>query len=134
MAATLHQHGHGHGGGGGGSSSHGHSHGMLSKLKKKVSRTKLGEKDAYGSATAMCEDGEFKQARERSYTAEDGCSHAHGDNAESSLRVEKENINVRAAFIHVIGDLLQSLGVMVAAIIIYFRVGLIPNTRLCFYA
>ncbi|KAL3314295.1 hypothetical protein Ciccas_007090 [Cichlidogyrus casuarinus] len=34
---------------------------------------------------------------------------------------QKENINVRAAYIHVIGDLLQSIGVMVAAIVIYFH-------------
>ena len=33
------------------------------------------------------------------------------------------NINVKAAFIHVIGDLLQSIGVLVAALIIYFKVG-----------
>nr|XP_050026507.1 proton-coupled zinc antiporter SLC30A2-like [Dermacentor andersoni] len=30
------------------------------------------------------------------------------------------NINVRAAFIHVLGDLIQSVGVLVAAIVIYF--------------
>ena len=35
---------------------------------------------------------------------------------------EKTNINVRAAFIHVIGDFLQSLGVLVAALIIYYKV------------
>ncbi|KAG7273654.1 hypothetical protein CRUP_028013, partial [Coryphaenoides rupestris] len=32
-----------------------------------------------------------------------------------------DNTSVRAAFIHVVGDLLQSVGVMVAAIVIYFR-------------
>lgn len=32
-----------------------------------------------------------------------------------------ENINVRAAFIHVLGDVLQSIGVFCAAIIIYFK-------------
>ncbi|XP_049529127.1 LOW QUALITY PROTEIN: zinc transporter 2-like [Dermacentor silvarum] len=30
------------------------------------------------------------------------------------------NINVRAAFIHVLGDLIQSVGVLIAAIVIYF--------------
>ncbi|XP_077485935.1 putative proton-coupled zinc antiporter SLC30A3 [Amblyomma americanum] len=30
------------------------------------------------------------------------------------------NINVRAAFIHVVGDLIQSVGVLIAAIVIYF--------------
>lgn len=34
----------------------------------------------------------------------------------------QSDINVRAAFIHVIGDLVQSIGVLLAAIIIYFKV------------
>ncbi|XP_006813932.1 proton-coupled zinc antiporter SLC30A2-like, partial [Saccoglossus kowalevskii] len=34
---------------------------------------------------------------------------------------EHQNVNVRAAFIHVLGDLLQSLGVLIAAFIIYFK-------------
>lgn len=33
----------------------------------------------------------------------------------------KKNINVRAAFIHVIGDFLQSLGVLIAALVIHFE-------------
>ncbi|CAH8561587.1 unnamed protein product [Schistosoma margrebowiei] len=33
----------------------------------------------------------------------------------------RPNITVRAAFIHVIGDLLQSIGVMIAAMVIYFQ-------------
>ena len=31
---------------------------------------------------------------------------------------EKENINIRAAIVHVIGDLLQSVGVIIAAIVV----------------
>lgn len=42
-------------------------------------------------------------------------SHSH-DHAKG-----KGNINVRAAFIHVIGDFIQSLGVLVAAFVIYFK-------------
>ena len=34
----------------------------------------------------------------------------------------RSNINVHAAFIHVVGDLLQSIGVLIAALIIYFKV------------
>ncbi|XP_033331403.2 proton-coupled zinc antiporter SLC30A2 isoform X2 [Megalopta genalis] len=34
---------------------------------------------------------------------------------------DKSNINVRAAFIHVLGDFIQSIGVFVAAVIIYFK-------------
>jgi Co/Zn/Cd efflux system component len=36
--------------------------------------------------------------------------------------MKQSNINVRAAFIHVIGDLLQSIGVLIAAFIIYYKV------------
>ncbi|KAG9347562.1 hypothetical protein JZ751_005130, partial [Albula glossodonta] len=44
-----------------------------------------------------------------------GHGHSHG------LLGGHGNTSVRAAFIHVVGDLLQSVGVLVAAIIIYFR-------------
>lgn len=43
-----------------------------------------------------------------------GGGHGHGHG-------HAENINVRAAFIHVIGDVLQSIGVFCAATIIYFK-------------
>ncbi|XP_046864956.1 zinc transporter 2-like isoform X2 [Xenia sp. Carnegie-2017] len=52
--------------------------------------------------------------------------HSHGKRKLSSTpsvkkHAEDENVNVQAAFVHVIGDLLQSLGVLVAAIIIKFK-------------
>ncbi|KAL6255335.1 hypothetical protein P5V15_013674 [Pogonomyrmex californicus] len=58
--------------------------------------------------------------------------HSHGEHDEShdvenalddDLKGEhaKRNINVRAAFIHVLGDFIQSIGVFVAALIIYFK-------------
>lgn len=33
----------------------------------------------------------------------------------------QENMNVRAAFIHVVSDFMQSLGVFIAALVIYFK-------------
>lgn len=47
--------------------------------------------------------------------------HGHSHDAVSQAKKKQENINVRAAFIHVLGDFFQSLGVFVAAIVIYFR-------------
>ena len=35
---------------------------------------------------------------------------------------EEENVNVRVAFIHVLGDFLQSIGVFIAALLIWFKV------------
>lgn len=56
-----------------------------------------------------------------------GHSHSHGHNEDHddvehhSKHHKKNNINVRAAFIHVIGDFLQSVGVLVAALVIFFK-------------
>jgi len=50
--------------------------------------------------------------------------HSHGNHHEDGHgghSTEKENINVKAAFIHVVGDFLQSLGVFTAALVIYFQ-------------
>ncbi|XP_044020712.1 zinc transporter 2-like isoform X2 [Aphidius gifuensis] len=48
-----------------------------------------------------------------------GHSHNHGSD-HSHGHEEKENINVRAAYIHVIGDFIQSVGVLIAAVVIYY--------------
>lgn len=44
----------------------------------------------------------------------------HGHSHDTSQ--QQENLSVRAAFIHVIGDFLQSLGILVAAYVVYFKV------------
>lgn len=51
-------------------------------------------------------------------------SHKSSRNAETPIideDVDKTNINVRAAFIHVLGDFIQSVGVFIAALVIYFK-------------
>ena len=59
-----------------------------------------------------------------------GVSHGHSHGGVESKHnhshdgAGKDNINVRAAFIHVIGDFVQSLGVLVAAFVIYFKVSI----------
>ena len=45
----------------------------------------------------------------------------------TSVTVEKRNLNVDAAFLHILGDLLNSVGVIIAAVIIYFR----PEAWMC---
>ncbi|OWR46682.1 proton-coupled zinc antiporter SLC30A2-like isoform X3 [Danaus plexippus] len=82
---------HQHGHSHGGQAGHGHSHGGANPVLNNKERV---DSDAESSS---------------SHTQEVH-SHTHG-----------ENINVRAAFIHVLGDFLQSFGVLVAAIVIYFK-------------
>ena len=63
-----------------------------------------------------------------------GRSHGHshggkpsiGDDGTKSTE-ELENINIRAAFIHILGDTLCTLGLLIAAIIIKFRVSKTSN-------
>uniref|UniRef100_A0A914RXW5 Zinc transporter 2 n=1 Tax=Parascaris equorum TaxID=6256 RepID=A0A914RXW5_PAREQ len=42
----------------------------------------------------------------------------HDGNNNQSVHKHKANINVRAAFVHVLGDLVQSIGVLMAAVIV----------------
>ncbi|XP_026275450.1 zinc transporter 2 isoform X2 [Frankliniella occidentalis] len=65
--------------------------------------------------------------------------HSHGSNltveSEGSMpqasQCRKQNLNVRAAFIHVIGDFIQSIGVLIAALIIYFKPNWIIVDPIC---
>lgn len=48
-------------------------------------------------------------------------SHNNGIANTGSIIPEQENMNVRAALIHVISDFMQSLGVFIAALVMYFK-------------
>nr|XP_046149226.1 zinc transporter 2-like [Oncorhynchus gorbuscha] len=50
-----------------------------------------------------------------------GHRHSHVGHSHTLLGHGHGNTSVRAAFIHVLGDLLQSVGVLVAAIVIFYR-------------
>ncbi|XP_020806104.1 uncharacterized protein LOC110182406 [Drosophila serrata] len=83
--------------------SHGHSHSNLGN----PSRTKITESH-HGSGSGI-----------NSHT---GLRSPLGYSVSTQLSVKSErNINVRAALIHVVGDLFQSIGVFVAALIIFFK-------------
>jgi len=47
-------------------------------------------------------------------------SHEEHQHEDSHLHSEQQNVNVRAAYIHVLGDAIQSLGVLFAALLIWF--------------
>ena len=57
-----------------------------------------------------------------SNNVETGETHIQGSHGHThAAKEQKENINVKAAFIHVVGDFVQSLGVFTAALVIYFK-------------
>ncbi|KRZ19473.1 Zinc transporter 2 [Trichinella pseudospiralis] len=63
--------------------------------------------------------------------------HGHSHNLSSSANhlksnvKESKNINVRAAFIHVLGDFCQSVGVLAAAFVIYYKPDLTIVDPIC---
>ncbi|XP_039537115.1 zinc transporter 8-like [Pimephales promelas] len=94
MALTLHQSGHGHSHGGL-SAGHGHSHGGLSAGHGHSH----GKENGHGQSNAN-----------------------HCDVEEQGMgKRQQANASVRAAFVHVIGDLLQSVSVLVSALLIFFK-------------
>lgn len=78
-------------------SGHGHSHGGLSSH---------GHGHSHG------------KKKNHSHTS----TNYHNLENQGHRKKSQENASVRAAFVHVIGDLLQSVSVLVSAFIIFFRV------------
>ena len=105
----AHDHSHGH--------SHGHSHDH--GAKKKIT------------------DGDVKKnllENEEGHQAEhDHHDHGHSHSHDHHHHEHESNINVDAAFLHVLGDMLMSVGVIIAATIIYFFPSLWMADPLCTY-
>jgi len=97
LGLTLHGSGHGHSHGLGG----GHSHGNNDTSDHSHSHSPGGGGHSHG--------------------------HGHSSSEETDEILKgtksklKKDLNVRAAFIHVLGDLVQSIGVFIAALVIYFK-------------
>ena len=108
---VLHQHDHGHSHGGHSHGSPSRTHGgarwkaLFWRKKKEEQRTEAEQQDDEVAAAGSAEEGLAEMRRPQK-------------------KKEQRNINVHAAFIHVIGDLIQSVGVVIAAYIIRFRVSI----------
>lgn len=114
MGATLHQGGHHH-------HSHGGSPGYSPTDSGHQSQDddnskETNSKHLLDDTQKLVEYGTISNANVHDVEKND---HGHSH--------KEKNINVRAAFIHVLGDLVQSLGVLIAAIIIWFKVNKFEN-------
>lgn len=103
-------HGHSHGG------SHGHSHATpkftsASAPVLPINDNYISESSNHTSAYLESDEVDI---------IDSSCNHDdHGQ--EHGKKDEHGNINLRAAAIHVIGDFIQSIGVLIASLIIYFK-------------
>ncbi|KAG1698510.1 hypothetical protein DVH05_015048 [Phytophthora capsici] len=99
-------HGHSHGGGG----SHGHSHGGSHGHAHGGSSSSSSEEEGHGHSHG-----------------DHGHGHSHGghdlENGEVPKTSKKklENLNIQAAYIHALGDFIQSVGVCVAGGLIWYK-------------
>ena len=96
--------------------SHGHGHAKKRRRRNRSDSDETGHDEEGGDEEEGAENGRgqkqkfwerLRQRRRRGHAKKYG---------------SEENINVRAAFIHVIGDLIQSVGVVIAGYIIWFYV------------
>jgi len=62
---------------------------------------------------------EAKEDHHHHHDVHDHHDHDH-DHDHDHHHHHEENINIRAAVVHVIGDMLQSIGVIIASVLIYF--------------
>jgi len=105
-----HGHGHGHSHGHSHSHSHGHSHGHHNHDHSHEKKSKITGEINLG-VDIESQSGDSQSSNSSHSDHDHGHGHGHGHGA---------NINIRAAFVHVLGDLVQSIGVLVAALIIKF--------------
>lgn len=122
-------HAHGHGHHSESHSSHGHGHGARSCSHH--SHSKKASSHGHGHGGKSCSHGHghgSPKAKAHGHSHASGaCNGSHSDSQIDVLtsrpfspKLPKENINVRAAFIHVVADALQSFGVVVSSTLIYF--------------
>lgn len=110
-AAHGHEHGHGH--------AHGHEHGHGHEAKK----TLFGDIESpkahgHGHAHGATEKVHTLFADAKSPKAHKAHAHAHG-HGHTHEEEEEESLAMKAAMAHVIGDIVQSLGVILASALIW---------------
>ncbi|CAH8856665.1 unnamed protein product [Trichobilharzia szidati] len=116
MLLTLHDHGHGH--------SHSHGHGHSHSSSSSIEHTHSTDIPNTIKSESTNFNGIHKEQNNNNNNIDNLSSSIdveHGVSKERHKAMTRQNITVRAAFIHVVGDLLQSIGVMVAAMVIYFQ-------------
>ena len=98
---------HDHGDGGGHDHDHGHSHGDGG--------------DCAGHSHDHSKGEEGKESKcEHSHAEGEEHTHDHAHDHADEEPKQRRNINVDAAFLHALGDMIMSIGVIIAAIFIYF--------------
>ncbi|KAK7294580.1 hypothetical protein RJT34_17469 [Clitoria ternatea] len=121
-----HEHGHGHGHGHG-HDGHGHSHGISVSAHHDVKHTKDEHHHSHDDHTHHHDEKHPEDTHHDTHD-DDLHHHSHKDITEPLLDQSKDgskkkqwNINVQGAYLHVLGDSIQSVGVMIGGAIIWYK-------------
>ena len=117
-----HDHGHGH--------SHGHSHGhdhshshtqtaAAKKIKDASAKVPLME-DGHEHAHEHDHDHDHTHDHDHGHSHDEEHGHSHGHSHSHGHDHGSSNMNIDAAYLHVLGDMVMSIGVIIAALIIYY--------------
>jgi zinc transporter 2 len=117
---TQHDHAHGH--------NHGHSH-SHDKDKKKIKDEEV-KKTLLENEEGHQAEHNHDHAHDHAHDHSHNHDHGHGPSHQNE---QVKNINVDAAFLHVLGDMLMSVGVIIAATIIYFFPSMWIADPICTY-
>lgn len=117
MMCVLGEHGHSHFG----SAGHGHSHGEHGHGEHGHSEHRHVERAEHEHGHGNGHSHGHEHGHQHGHDHREGHGHSprnHEDTKGSSIRF---NLNLRAAYVHVIGDLIQNLGVLLAAGLIWWQ-------------
>ncbi|KAK2353451.1 cation efflux superfamily protein [Trifolium repens] len=121
MAVLLgHDHGHGHGHGHGhdhGHGHHGHSHGLTVSTHDLTKDEHHHHTHDHGHSTHHHDENHSKDAHHHGH--EGVTEPLLGESKDKSKK--KRNINVQGAYLHVLGDSIQSVGVMIGGAVIWYK-------------
>jgi zinc transporter 2 len=125
------------------SNGHDHSHNKLQDLDSSIElccRSRKNSKDEDIKFSNSKVEIKLLESNDSEHKGiEDSNEHNHHDHHEHpdhshihhGHNHEEENVNIRAAIIHIIGDIIQSVGVVIASLIIFFEPKYVVVDPLC---
>lgn len=121
MALLLgHDHGHGHGGHDHGDGDHGHSH-MGHDESHKHGLTITTHHHHHGGLSKHDDEHHHAHGADHTEPLLKTCTEEEKKSKDGAKRKKQRNINVQGAYLHVLGDSIQSVGVMIGGAIIWYK-------------
>uniref|UniRef100_M4BUI4 Cation efflux protein cytoplasmic domain-containing protein n=1 Tax=Hyaloperonospora arabidopsidis (strain Emoy2) TaxID=559515 RepID=M4BUI4_HYAAE len=121
MLMQILGHGHSHGGGDGHNHSHGHSHGHGNTSSSSSDSIADEEAEQTGHAGHLHHGHGHSHGSHELGSLETGKNRVSAAVSKSTDKKRLENMNIQAAYIHALGDFIQSVGVCIAGALVWYK-------------